>query len=53
MAKHGKKFLAASAKIDPAVAYAPRQALELVKETSFTNFDSTVEVHLRIGLDPR
>lgn len=53
MAKHGKKFLAASAKIDPAVAYAPRQALELVKETSFTNFDSTVEVHLRMGLDPR
>jgi large subunit ribosomal protein L1 len=53
MAKHGKKFLAASAKIDPAVTYAPRQALELVKETSFTNFDSTVEVHLRMGLDPR
>ena len=53
MAKHGKKFLAASAKVDSAVAYAPRQALELVKETAFTNFDSTVEVHLRMGLDPR
>ena len=29
------------------------EALELVKETSFTNFDATVEVHLRMGLDPR
>ncbi len=53
MAKHGKKFLAASAKIDPAVTYDPRQALELVKETSFVSFDATVEVHLRMGLDPR
>lgn len=53
MAKHGKKFLEAQAKIDPAVTYDPRQALALVKETSFTNFDATVEIHLRMGLDPR
>jgi large subunit ribosomal protein L1 len=33
--------------------YEPMQALVLVKETSFTKFDATVEVHLRTGLDPR
>jgi large subunit ribosomal protein L1 len=53
MAKHGKKYLAAKAKFDPTATYDPRQALELVKETSFTNFDATVEIHLKTGLDPR
>lgn len=53
MPKHGKKYLEASAKIDSAATYDPREALTLVKETSFTNFDATVEVHLRMGLDPR
>ncbi len=53
MAKHGKKYLAAKAKVDPNVNYEPRQALELVKETSYSEFDATVEVHLRTGLDPR
>ena len=31
----------------------PKEALALVKETSFTNFDATVEVHMRMGVDPR
>lgn len=53
MAKHGKKYLAAKAKIDAEKAYTPREAVELVKETSITKFDATVEVHLRMGLDPR
>jgi large subunit ribosomal protein L1 len=53
MAKHGKKFLAAQAKVDPQENYDPRKALELVKETSITKFDGTVEVHMRMGLDPR
>lgn len=53
MAKHGKKYLAAAAKIDPNAVYDPMQALVLVKEADFTKFDSTVEVHLRTGLDPR
>lgn len=53
MAKHGKKFLAAQAKVDPAIYYNPRQAVTLAKETSFTQFDATVEVHMRMGLDPR
>jgi large subunit ribosomal protein L1 len=53
MAKHGKKYLAAKAKVDAENLYSPREALELAKETSSTNFDSTVEVHIRTLLDPR
>ena len=53
MSKHGKKYLAAVAKINLGEDYAPRKALELVKETSVTKFDATVEVHMRMGLDPR
>ena len=53
MKKHGKKYLAAAAKVNPETSYAPREALELVKETSFTKFDATVEVHMRMGLDPK
>jgi len=53
MAKHGKKYLAAAAKIDPNKSYAPAEALALVKETSTAKFDATVEVHIRLGVDPR
>lgn len=53
MAKHGKKYMAAVAKIDENTNYDPRHALELVKETSYSTFDGTVEVHLRTALDPR
>jgi large subunit ribosomal protein L1 len=53
MAKHGKKYLAAQAKVDADAVYEPRQALELVKETFYGSFDGTVEVHMRTGLDPR
>ncbi len=53
MGKHGKKYLEAKAKVDQEKLYAPEKAIELVKETSFTNFDSTIEVHMRMGLDPR
>jgi len=53
MAKHGKKYLQALAKIDPNRMYEPKQALELIKEISYADFDATVEVHMRTGLDPR
>jgi len=53
MAKHGKNYLAAAAKIDENRSYTPEEAVALVKETHFTKFDSTVEVHLRLGVDPR
>jgi large subunit ribosomal protein L1 len=53
MTQHGKKYLEAKAKIDPATAYSPAEAVKLVRETSITKFDGTVEVHMRMGVDPR
>jgi large subunit ribosomal protein L1 len=53
MAKRGKKYQEALERIEPDKKYAPREALELVKETSYTKFDGTVEVHLRLGIDTR
>ncbi len=53
MARHGKKYLAAAAKVDLNKFYNPTEAVKLVKETSYTKFDGTIEVHMRMGLDPR
>ena len=53
MPKHGKRYREAAAKIDRSKLYSPREALELAKETSRTKFDATIEVHMRLGVDPR
>ncbi len=53
MAKHGKKYLDAVDKVDGSRSYSPQEAAELVRETSTANFDATVEVHMRMDLDPR
>ncbi len=53
MAKHGKKYMAALAKVDLDKFYDPAEAVKLVKETSYAKFDATVEIHMRMGLDPR
>jgi len=53
MPKHGKKYLEAAAKIERERNYSPAEAVSLVKQTSPVNFDATVEVHLRLGVDPR
>jgi large subunit ribosomal protein L1 len=53
MSKQGKKYRAAAEKIDRDKFYEPMEAIALAKETSTTNFDSTVEVHIRLGVDPR
>jgi large subunit ribosomal protein L1 len=53
MAKHGKKYMAALAKVDVNKEYTSRDAVALAKETNITKFDSTVEVHMRTALDPR
>jgi len=53
MPKHGKKYLAASEKVNIDEVYPAKDALQLVKETSYAGFDATVEVHMRMGLDPR
>lgn len=53
MSKRGKKYLAAAAKVDRDKSYSPDEAVALARETSPVNFDATVEVHVRLGVDPR
>ena len=53
MPKHGKKYLKVAKEVDRNRLYAPQEAIELAKETSVTNFDATIEVHMRLGVDPR
>ena len=53
MPKHGKKFLEARAKVDREHEYSPSEAIALVKETKRANFDESVEVHIRTGLNVR
>jgi len=53
MTQHGKKFLAALEKIDRQKLYSPIDAITLTKEIAPAKFDETVEVHLRLGIDPR
>jgi large subunit ribosomal protein L1 len=53
MAKRGRKYQEAAAKIDRNKLYSKREAVALLKETATTNFDSTVELHMRLGVDPR
>lgn len=53
MARHGKKYLEARQKVDRERLYSPVEAFELLKSVSYADFDETVEVHVRTGLDPR
>jgi large subunit ribosomal protein L1 len=50
---HGKKFRRAAERRDVTVAYQPREAIELVKQAAFAKFDETVEVAVRLGVDPK
>ena len=51
--KRSKSYRAAVEKIDADALYAPLQAVRLAKETSVTKYDATVEVAMRLGVDPR
>jgi large subunit ribosomal protein L1 len=53
MPKRGRKYLEAAAKIDRSKDYTPEEAIHLVRETSIAKFDAPVEVHMRLGVDPR
>lgn len=53
MAKRGKKYLDAAKQISRTESYSPMEAVELVRKSSTSNFDATVETHMRMGLDPR
>lgn len=53
MVKHGKKYREAFAEVDRTKEYDPEEAIDLIKEISYANFDETVELHIRLGVDPR
>jgi large subunit ribosomal protein L1 len=53
MAKHGKKYQEASKLVDKSKTYSPEEAVELAKKAAYAKFDETVELHLRMGVDPR
>ena len=53
MAKRGKKYLENLELVDRNQAYAPAEAVDLVKKASFEKFDASVDLHLRMNLDPR
>ena len=53
MARHGKGYRAATAAVDLEEFRGPREALEAVKELSYAKFDETVDVAVRLGVDPR
>jgi len=53
VAKHGKKYQEASKLVEKSRAYSPEEAVELAKKAVYTKFDQTVELHLRMGVDPR
>src|SRR5258708_12890823 len=51
--KRSKAYRQAAEKIDPERLYSPAEAVGLAKDTATTKFDPTVEVALRLGVDPR
>jgi large subunit ribosomal protein L1 len=53
MAKHGKKYRDISKLADESRDYSPEEAIELAKQASYAKFDESVELHLRMGVDPR
>lgn len=53
MAKHGKNYRNATAKLNTSELYTPKAAMELVKELATAKFDETVEASIRLGVDTR
>lgn len=50
---HGKRYLALKAMIDRTKTYSPEEAVALAQKTATTKFDSSIEVHIRLGIDPK
>ncbi len=53
MPKHGKRYIEAASRIDRNKLYSPEEAVKLLKEIATAKFDETVELHFRLGVDPR
>ena len=53
MAKHSKRYREAAARIDRSAQYSPNEAFDILKDLPAPKFDETVEVAVRLGIDPR
>jgi large subunit ribosomal protein L1 len=51
--QHGKKYRQAAQLVDKDREYSPDEGVDLVKRVSTTSFDGSVELHMRLGVDPR
>src|SRR5256886_3499486 len=53
MPQHGKKYMEALKQVEPEKLYQPQEAVSLLKKLNYVKFDPTVEVHMKLGVDPR
>lgn len=53
MPQHGKKYLDAEKQVDSEKLYQPQEAVTLLKQINYVKFDPTVEIHMKLGVDPR
>ena len=53
MATHGKKYRASREKIESAKRYTFQEALQLASEVTYAKFDETLDIAVRLGVDPR
>jgi large subunit ribosomal protein L1 len=53
MPAHGKKYLEAQKQVEPGKLYTPQEAISLLKQINYVKFNPTVEVHMKLGVDPR
>ena len=53
MRKHGKRYRTLASKYDPSALYAPDEAAAIVKSNANAKFNETVEIHIRLGVDPK
>ena len=53
MPKRGKKYSEAVKRLEEGKLYGPREALDLIPQLSYAKFDETVDIAMRLGVDPR
>jgi large subunit ribosomal protein L1 len=53
MPQHGKKYMEALKQVEATRLYQPQEAVSLLKKINYVKFDPTVEVHMKLGVDPR
>ena len=53
MPQHGKKYLEALKLVEEDKLYQPQEAVSLLKKINYVKFDPTIEVHMKLGVDPR